>query len=257
MHAAPARLRAAPMPSYAAALVFVPVLAACASSSSGAANANDTPRPSHDAGTTADAEIDAGPGAPRLLAEAERELQARTSSTYAHDTHVDEKTGVYDYDCSGFVSYALERSVPDGLATIQGASPKHPDAAQFEIFFASLAKQPAGRWRSVARALDLGPGDVVAWIEPTSIVTSNTGHIVIVRAASAHPTIQNAILLKVIDSTESPHGPTDSRAPGGSGLGTGTLVLRADADGTPTGYQWSDQGTSKVYVTPVAMGRML
>ena len=46
-------------------------------------------------------------------AEVDRVLADTKSSHYSHKKHVDEEEGVFDFDCSGFVVYALTRSVPD------------------------------------------------------------------------------------------------------------------------------------------------
>jgi hypothetical protein len=202
---------------------------------------------------------DAGPpGAVLLLGEADRELTAMKSSSYTHDTFVEEIKGVFNYDCSGFVGYAMAKVIPDALETVDIAmDTRRPDAATYQAFFASLAAKPAGRWRSVSRAVDLMPGDVIAWLEPKSIQTTNTGHVMIVHAAvgtdPAHP---DAVVVPVIDSTESPHGPGDSRVAPATGLGMGTIVLHVDGAGAPTGYQWSNQTFSTEYDTPVAMGRL-
>jgi hypothetical protein len=42
-----------------------------------------------------------------LLAEVNRELSVMKSSAYSHRTHVDEASGLFDYDCSGLLNYGL------------------------------------------------------------------------------------------------------------------------------------------------------
>jgi len=53
-----------------------------------------------------------------LLNEAERQLARMNSSDYTHTTHVDEENGTYDYDCSGFVGYALSRADPCAFSVL-------------------------------------------------------------------------------------------------------------------------------------------
>jgi hypothetical protein len=54
-----------------------------------------------------------------LYDEAQRELAAMRESTYTHQLAIDEKTGRFDYDCSGFVSYALSRVDRSALAQVR------------------------------------------------------------------------------------------------------------------------------------------
>src|SRR5262249_33934817 len=98
----------------------------------------------------ADAADASPPGASLLLAEANRELRSLTASAYTHDTFVDESRGIFNYDCSGFATYALGRALPDALRTLEAAAgTTRPNAAEFEKFFASLATISRGRWRPV------------------------------------------------------------------------------------------------------------
>lgn len=196
-------------------------------------------------------------GADLLAEEAHREIVAMVSSTYSHTTLVDESKGVFDYDCSGFVDYALSRVLPDAFATLQSATSPRPLAKDFEAFFASITTS-SGRWRRVARAIDLVPGDVVAWLKPADVTSSNTGHLMIVRALpSPNPKNSSEILVPITDSTESPHGPTDSRtATGATGLGTGTIGLLVDASGAPQRYRWTGAWSTKIETTPIALGHL-
>ncbi len=181
------------------------------------------------------------------------------SSTYTHTTNVNEATGTYDFDCSGFVGYALERVFPSGFAAIVAATTARPLAKDFELFFASIpiggSKAGFGR---VARVMQLVPGDVVAWLEPAD-VTGNTGHTFFVHGAPrVNPARSDEILVPIEDSTSSPHGAADSRTPSGAtGLGTGTVGLLIDASGAPIGYRWTGGVSTKLEYTSIAMGHAL
>jgi hypothetical protein len=198
-------------------------------------------------------------GASLLLAEAMRELTSMKSSTYQHTTSVDEATGVYDYDCSGFLGYALDHSVPSAIASIRAASSSRPLAKDFEDYFASISSGSKGGWTQVAHVPDLGPGDVIAWLEPAGTATTNTGHVMIVRAAPTASSTKGEWLVLVIDSANSGHGPLDTRvATGASGLGSGTVGLFVDASGAPIAFRWSGGVSSSVEkATSISLGHIL
>ena len=199
-------------------------------------------------------------GASLLAAEAARELKTMVTSTYQHTTTVDEGKGVFDYDCSGFVDYALSVALSDALTTVKDATTARPLAKDFETFFVSIASSSSsmGRWHRVVRALDLTPGDVVAWLKPADVTSSNTGHVMIVRALpSKNPARSDEVLVPITDSTSTPHGPSDSRtAAGATGLGTGTIGLIVDASGAPVSYRWTGGYSTKIESTSIALGHV-
>jgi hypothetical protein len=221
-----------------------------------------------DAGTQGQAADDAGidavgsadvattvAGGILLLKEARRILGAARSSTYSHTTYVDEATGTFDFDCSGFVDYAMSRVVPAAFADLQLATVKRPVAASYETFMASLGAGTT-RWQRLSRVADLAPGDIVAWLEPPVLMSSNTGHVMVVDGTPQAGPTAGEWVVQVIDSTESPHGRSDTRAPSGEGIGAGPIVLMADATDAPTGYHWSTLSSSTPYMTQVALGRL-
>jgi hypothetical protein len=197
-----------------------------------------------------------------LLAEVDRELGRMRSSAYTHATQVDEVNGVFDFDCSGFAGYALSAAAPAAWGQLQTATTgqgRRPLAKHFQAFFASLpVGAESGHWQRVARVSDLQAGDVVAWVKPPDVVSKNTGHVVIVHGpvtpVSERP---GAFLVPVADSTSVPHGRGDSRKPArATGLGTGMLVLVADARGAPTAYRWSLGNRAVEHPTTLAMARL-
>jgi hypothetical protein len=188
-----------------------------------------------------------------LVLEAHRELGAVIESHYDHHTHVVEPDGVFDYDCSGFVGYALSRAAPVALRSVVEATRARPLARHFEAFFTS----PRAPWTRLERAADLVPGDVIAWLEPPAKHSRNTGHVMIVDQASRPGRRPNEVIVGVIDSSRSGHGPADVRnRDHRGGLGTGELVLLVDRDGRPTGYRWSLSRRSVAYQTDVALGHL-
>src|SRR4051794_29106253 len=58
------------------------------------------------------------PNARKLFEEARRELSVMRLTSYDHETKVDEESGVFSFDCSGFITYALRIAAPDALDVI-------------------------------------------------------------------------------------------------------------------------------------------
>lgn len=196
-------------------------------------------------------------GASLVFAEVGRELSNMTSSTYSHTTYVDETTGVYDFDCSGFIGYALGRAVPTAMSEVSAATESRPLAKDFESFFASFYGSK-GAWSHVHRVSDLVPGDVIAWLEPPTVVSRNTGHVLIVMGAP-HSSASRAdeMLVPIADATSTPHGSADARtAAGTNGLGTATIGLVVDGSGAPTGYYWSGDASPTAQSTTVSLGHV-
>jgi hypothetical protein len=189
-----------------------------------------------------------------LYAEAQRQLAAMRQSTYTHQVSIDEATGRFDYDCSGFVSYALSRVNRAALAQVRNEPGKRPLAKHYEAFLAKLPPIGAGQWMPVKTADALERGDVVAWKKPANSLSKNTGHVVIV-AGAPRKRGQGEYVVPIIDSTALPHGHGDARYQRATGLGTGSIVLVVDAQGRPSGFKWTVK-THRLWETDVAMGRL-
>ncbi len=193
-------------------------------------------------------------GSARLLAEAQRMLGSVKQSSYSHVTQVDEGAGVFVFDCSGFVNYALARVVPEAFTALARATAPRPVAKSYVTFVSALAT-PTKSWRAVARARDLVPGDIVAWLKPAAVESTNTGHMMIV--ADSVRVGGSEVIVPIIDATESGHGKQDVRtSTKATGLGRGTTVLLVDPAGAPTGYRWSTDAVSKPLTTKVALAHL-
>jgi len=203
-------------------------------------------------GTSVDA-APVGTGYELLLNEAERIQKAAVTSVYSHTTTIDEATGTFDFDCSGFVDYAMSRVVPVAYLDLPKGTLPRPLADTYVSYIASVASTNA-RWQRVAHVADIVPGDIVSWLEPTQLASSDTGHVMVV--AAPPQAVAAEWHVKVIDSANSPHGTTDTRSPSGQGIGIGTVVLIADATGAATGYRWSTEAASVAYKTQVALGHL-
>lgn len=97
-----------------------------------------------------------------LLGEVKRELGAMRQSRYQHPTDVREATGEFYFDCSGFLDYALARSVPSALRALPVSKGKQRPLAKDVVHH--LQRVEAGRsggpWRSVRAVPQLRAGDV-------------------------------------------------------------------------------------------------
>jgi len=152
-------------------------------------------------------------------------------------------------DCSGLVTAVLARaySLSDAdVADLFGA--KRPRARNFHDAIAA-----ARAFRRVAFA-DALPGDVLAISFPAG--SEDTGHVMFVasppRARDATPPIVPGTTqweLDVVDSTGSPHGPSDPRysktGRPRTGAGRGTIRIYTQASGAIAGYAWSTGAKSE------------
>lgn len=200
----------------------------------------------------------AEPAVELLFQEATRQVSVMKVSAYEHATSVDETTGTFKYDCSGFLGYALNRVLPAQFAAVQAfGGVTRPLAKHYQEFFASIAPGATkSGWSSVARAADVRAGDVVAWLTPADLVTTNTGHVMVVTGApTVNPKRADEIIVPITDSTSSFHGPADTRYPSADGLGRGSIGIIVDAAGKPVRYRWTGGYSTKEYSTAISFGR--
>jgi hypothetical protein len=173
---------------------------------------------------------------------------------YQHTTSVDESSGSYFYDCSGLLDYAVGRVRPADLKPIPHTGAR-PLAGDIEGYLHRGMTGPVEGWQALARVDALSPGDVVAWQATEDSKTGDTGHVMVVLEA---PTQNSARapewLVRVADSTLSPHA-LDSRHPGTTGLGTGTIGLVVDEGGAPTAFYWRGGVSPQAKPTQIALGR--
>jgi hypothetical protein len=182
-----------------------------------------------------------------VVEEADREFSTMTATRYQHRNREDVAAGTYFYDCVGFVTYALGRAAPAARSTIMHAIRRGfvPSPARYVRLFDELDGTQTG-WTPVRLVRDLHPGDIVAWTYEHP--ASSNGHAFVV-ASPPQPDGRRSALVRVWDSTATPHGPHDTRrtdpknlpGPNGkpSGLGSGTVRIDTNIDGTLATVHWS------------------
>jgi hypothetical protein len=186
-----------------------------------------------------------------------RMAETLTESEYSHGLSVNEKRGVYRFDCSGMVQWVLRRSAPVAAITMAHGLPQRPLARDFQR---RIARAPVDRdrggWRRITRIVDLEPGDVVAWVKPVEIDSANTGHVAFVLLPPVlAPGYENAYLVRIADSSRLLHD--DDTRLGRSGFGFGTILLVTEPEtGVPTAYGWVGLRW-RAFETTIALGRPL
>jgi hypothetical protein len=232
-------------------LLVLATLAAAGCSGGKPRHASSTASPTPPPGTTNAA---AEPGSAALVEEVQRELNAMRATHYQHTTSVDENNGSYFYDCSGLLDYAVGRVRPADLKPIPHTGAR-PLAGDIEGYLHRGLTAPIEGWQALARVDALGPGDVVAWQATEDSRTGDTGHVMVVLEAPTRNSARAAEwLVRVADSTLSPHA-LDSRHPGTTGLGTGTIGLVVDEGGTATAFYWRGGVSPQAKPTQIALGR--
>lgn len=188
----------------------------------------------------------------RVLGVLQRIEQSVQRTSYTHSTRINERQGVYEFDCSAMAAYVLRRAAPRALATVNRGRPVAVDF--YRTIVRAPANRPRGGWLRVARVADARPGDVLAWPRPRWFPSRNTGHVAFV--VSTPRPFRGGYLVRIADATSIGHQ-DDSRR-GVTGFGQGTILVATDpATGAGTGYGWVGAHTPENWVipTPVAVGR--
>jgi hypothetical protein len=171
-------------------------------------------------------------------------LENTRHTNYQHDIYIDEATGTYDVDCSGFVEYVLRRVAPNHLNLIPlSAGETRLLAHDFEQFFSSLPTETSDGWRQIPDLRDARRGDLIAW-KVRNTPPGDTGHVffvaeqpVVVDPTTTPPTMA----VMAYDASDIRHY-DDSRGPGPdqalTGVGWGILHLQINSAGRPIAYQF-------------------
>ena len=187
--------------------------------------------------------------------EALRILDNTQHTTYQHDIFIDEATGTYNVDCSGFVSYILGRVAPAHLELI----PTHDTeprllAQDYHTFFSSLPTETTNGWQQILYLPDVRRGDFIAW--PLPPPNPDTGHVFIV-AADPVPVADDILAVMAYDASDILHY-NDSRGNGPgqfrTGVGSGTFHLQIDSAGIPVAFRFDEP--DPLITANIAIGRI-
>jgi hypothetical protein len=158
-------------------------------------------------------------------------------------------------DCSGLLNNLLMHSygyTEDDLATWLGA--KRPTARRYHE---AIADQNNKRFTRITNIKDVRPGDIFA-VKYAVRSSDNTGHVMLVDAAPKEikedrKEVEGAVKqwqVRIIDSSMSAHGSTDTRYEKGakhSGVGRGLLRVYTNAEGEIVAYTWSTESAKTIY----------
>ncbi len=182
-------------------------------------------------------------------------------------------------DCSGFVNALLKKSYNLSSISNNWLGVPRPYAS---TYYRAIMSETY--FKKITNINDANIGDFIVFrILPGTSKSDNTGHIMLINQQpilmrSQPPIItenhtlitnsrleNNTILPKTLQWTvniidqSSEHGPTDSRYPNKTGLGTGNFRIYTDHAGNLQGYSWSTQPNSKYIdhsVHPLVIGHL-
>ncbi|MBK7077948.1 MAG: hypothetical protein IPH44_37355 [Myxococcales bacterium] len=243
-------------------LVLLSLLVACASAADrvGADPAQPGEVPPFDRGAvrvreSRDPADAASAAAAKLLTRVAQVEASLVDSTYQARTQVDERRGVYRWDCSGMTTWLLKRSAPRALASLASSRPVARD------YYRAIARAPLGRprrgWQRLAHVKDARPGDLFAFLRSPISTSKITGHVgVIVGWPTEIPDWPGAWAVRIADSTRGGHGDDPRAADLDGGFGVGTMLFVTDAAGVVTHYGWIGLASPWLMPTTVLFGRV-
>jgi hypothetical protein len=175
---------------------------------------------------------------------------------YQHNTRVRRREGVYRWDCSGMMTWMLERVAPRAREALDRDRPVA--RTYYRTIARASSKRARDGWRRVPDIAEVRPGDIFAWLRPPDWPKGgNTGHVgIVIEPPRPAPEIENAWEVRVVDASRYTHD-DDTRDPDGEGgFGMGTIVFVTDETGAPTAYGWFGSRSRYVHETSIAFGRV-
>ena len=151
--------------------------------------------------------------------------------------HFEPSRGIYVLDCSDYVDNVLHAVDPKAYSSlVNSTGSDRPTTQHYYDFFSELDDENIQEgWAKVSDVENLQAGDVLVFRYKSGIRTTG-GHVMIVMDKPIGD--DNTYLVRVADSAPSGHS-QDTRLPRTSGIGIGTLLLKADSvTGRPSAYAW-------------------
>jgi hypothetical protein len=174
-------------------------------------------------------------------------------TTYTDDINIDEATGTYDVDCSGFTSWVVGLVAPNHLGLIPFSAPETRLHAQdYYTFFSGLPTVTTDGRRQILDLRDAVRGDLIAWPLPPS--SGSTGHVFVV-AEQPVPLDSDTMAVMAYDASNILHY-DDSRDVGPdqpqTGVGSRTFHLQTQPPRTPVVFQFGPGSDLDRSVWPLA-----
>lgn len=190
----------------------------------------------------------------RLVGYVHTIIESLQYSTYKlGGSHFDTSNGVYIVDCSSYVDHILQSVCPQAYTNLLNSTGSDlPTSQQYYSFFNTLPEGPTHYWNKISDVSDLRSGDILVFRYKTGHGGVTAGHVMVVMDK---PT-ENAdtYSIQITDSASSGHS-EDTRQQHDSGIGIGTLLIKADAEtGEPKAYAWK-VGSRWRYNVKFAMAR--
>ena len=152
-------------------------------------------------------------------------------------THFDTEHGVYIVDCSSFVDHVLQEVYPNAYSNlVNSAGTESPASSHYYHFFHELPQNSDQYWNKIADVEELRPGDILVFRYKNSRGIQTGGHVMVVMDKPVR--VSDVFFVRIADSASSGHS-EDTRQPHTSGIGIGTLLLKANPKtGRPSAYAW-------------------
>jgi hypothetical protein len=199
-----------------------------------------------------------------IAAKAEHIVNTLTATVYQHQDDIDPAAGVYKCDCNGFAEFVLSNTAPRHLSLIpKEAGQARPRAFEYFSFFASLTPVSTKDWKRVDLLAEARRGDIAAWRFPTIEAHQDTGHVVILAETPSLDPSGQFFTVRVYDSAAEAHfddtrnPPAGPSASGATGVGSGVINFRVDAEGRPLAYLFAPPLTAQYAYRPISIGRAL
>ncbi len=199
------------------------------------------------------------PSSIRSLQHAEQTQQSMKQTMYSHTNVENTSSSYYQFDCVGFTDWNVRQTNPaawtamhDQLNIPSGYVPS-PDH-----WYGFLTGPLPSSWQRITNINDVQPGDY--WLFTSNSATKFVGHSA-VTGGQPVALSDGSYAMRVFDSTDTAHGPydsrlTDPRAINRSGLGDGTMRIYIDSNGNITSAAWSiEAGGPSMNGVQVAVGR--
>jgi hypothetical protein len=203
----------------------------------------------------------------RLIMDCE---SSSSCNIYSDENYLNSRQHSYRVNCYGLVTKLVDQVEPKALLelnrhinTIGKMRPSLdsqglPAPLHYVDFISQLEKgtQKSRHWQAIPSVFSLKKGDIIAYTthKTDQYVKRCSGqHMMIV--IDEYYRTEKCLWLKILDSTQSPHGLCDQRTKTLRGVGTGIIGIQFNKHGKPYALKWSvyQKGALKRYIKIVRL----